>query len=442
MKKTVVLVVLFGINFSAFSQGEDIKIEDLYVDFAIPDISSFSLLGIEEDKISRPGNINKLAVQLKELVPFNTITPGVAVEFSPWLLIKKDVNASSNLDQYRKPLQGLQFNFATANDSVGSHVGLGLRWVIFDDSDPLKNQNLEKEILSLVGDLDPASVVIKAQGYNSTVDSFRDNLFKSYNVTKPEDMVIIDGYLKNHLSSPGSQSKLLNDNATLVDIQDSLSSKYSITLSSNEKEELKELIVAYNRIVMSYVDRDALIESYSKKVKEFKEKWLAEQWNAKAAHIAMGTAWNSADTTWSNLSKDVFTAFGGLSWPLQFSPSDKIKGQAILQTLWRKSYDDSKVEESYFSIGSRILLGNSERRISAEYLFSKSKNRDQIDGMPTMMDDIKVYRGTLGWEMKVAKGTWFELAGGFRKVEGKGAEITSFSTIKYAFNGKSRFDTK
>ncbi|MEP3389891.1 MAG: hypothetical protein ABJO02_17000 [Reichenbachiella sp.] len=442
MKKIVVLVALFGIYFNAFSQDEDIKIEDLYVDFAIPDISSFSLLGIEEDKISRPGNINKLAVQLKELVPFNTITPGVAVEFSPWLLIKKEVKGSSNLDQYRKPLQGLQFNFATANDSVGSHVGLGARWVIFDDADPLKNQNLEKEILSLVEDLDPTSVVTKANNYDRKVISFRESLCKSHHVTDRTGIVAIDEYLKNYLASPGPKDELLNDNATLIDIQDSLSINYSISLTPNEKDQLKQLIIEYNRIIMSYVDRDGLIESYSKKVKEFKEKWLEEQWNAKAAHIAVGTAWNSPDTTWGNLSKDVFTAFGGLSWPLQFSASDKIKGQAILQTLWRKSYDDSKVEESYFSIGSRVLFGNSERRISAEYLFSRSNNRDQIDGMPTMMEDIKVYRGTLGWEMKVAKGTWFELAGGYRKVEGQGAEITSFSTIKYAFNGKSRFDTK
>ncbi|MGD1957832.1 MAG: hypothetical protein ACFB2Y_03205 [Fulvivirga sp.] len=441
-------ILLFGILLPLYSLAQDdskVKIEDLYTDFAIPDVSSFSLLGIEEDKITRPGNINKLAVQLKELVPFNTISPGVAVEFSPFLLIKKELDDNdSNLEEYRKnaSLRGLQLNFATANDSTGSHLGLGIRWVIFDDSDPLMDEEgLEPKILDLLKDLNIDTIENRARNFNRLVDGFRDSIFATGVASSLQDSIEINDLLKDYLANPGPEKSPLNEDVIIKGIEEGFQTGFDLSLKQNQTDWLRDLIIEYNRIVIGYKGRDEVIKSYSTKVGALKEKWKSEMWNARSAHISVGSSWASADSRWGNLMGDKLSFLAGLSWPLQCRSNDKFKGQLILQLLARSSFRDINPEKSRWSLGSKMLFGNSDRRFSIEALYSQTNNRTEIEGMSTMLEDENVLRGTIGWEMKILDGLWFEIAGGFRKVEGGSSDITSFSTLKYAFNGKSRFKT-
>ncbi len=442
MRKLFILIGFLGFSWMAFCQEDGLKLEDLYVDFAIPDISSFSLLGIEDDKITRPGNINKLAVQLKELVPFNTITPGLAVEFSPFLMIKKELDDSLfSLDTYRQSesLRGLQLNFATANDSSGSHFGLGLRWVIFDRSDPLMSEALERDLVDILEDLKIDELVSRAASFNREIDLLRVMIFDSNPNLTRSDQVKIDGWLKTPLRSPTPDKEELPASYTEKSIKDSLSAVYNIQLSEEQNASLIDLIDGYNRIIIGYKGRDAVIASFSAKVAKTKEAWKKQRWNAASAHVSIGTAWASQDSTWGNLSSSKLSFLAGLSLPLQGNDTDKIKGQLIFQALGNVSYDNSNSEQGKFSFGSKLLFGGSDRRVSIEGQYSFLALREEVDGEATMLEDLNVMRGTIGWEMKIVDGLWFEIAGGFRNVDGKSSEITSFSTLKYAFNGKSRF---
>src|SRR6478736_8129729 len=86
------------------------NINDYYIDFAIPDITAFSLLDINTNKINRPGNVKQFAIGVQNYVDANgNLKPGLAMEFAPY---KFFANGDTNNWGKNKSLKNLQISLA------------------------------------------------------------------------------------------------------------------------------------------------------------------------------------------------------------------------------------------------------------------------------------------------------------------------------------------
>ena len=92
------------------------------------------------------------------------------------------------------------------------------------------------------------------------------------------------------------------------------------------------------------------------------------------------------------------------------------------------------------SIGGRVLIGNSDKRLSLEGQYvnalftSMDENGDQIRD--------ESFRWSFGGEIKLSQGNWLELAiGGQRLINGDTRILPSFG-LKHALQNERRFNTK
>ena len=136
MNKIVsVLVFLFLCNsclFSAEDEGPGAENQDnYYIDFAVPDLSAFSLLNTKPVSSSLPGYLKEFAVQLSYQSFENlAVPPGFGVQWSPlYSIAEKDVKSVGDY-RFSRFLQGIQLTGGTMKNSKGSHLALGMKMII------------------------------------------------------------------------------------------------------------------------------------------------------------------------------------------------------------------------------------------------------------------------------------------------------------------------
>ncbi|MFQ5754167.1 MAG: hypothetical protein ACE5HI_19445, partial [bacterium] len=148
------LLVFYFVSVTGFStcsyaqetENPQNHIDSYYIDFAVPDLSAFTLLGVNANQISRPGNVKELAAALLEIAGTNgRISPGIAIEWTP-----SQTFASKNIKDYQKShlIRAITLSFATMKDANATKLGFGLRWIPVDKSDPLMDHELQKDVRS------------------------------------------------------------------------------------------------------------------------------------------------------------------------------------------------------------------------------------------------------------------------------------------------------
>ncbi|WP_108805093.1 hypothetical protein [Aquimarina sp. Aq107] len=169
MKNYLTLVILLFGNL-AFSQNlEGIKeeektekAEEISTEFSIPAIPALELISSDATDISRPSNIKKLAASLYNGIDENgNIKQGLAIEVMPTEYLQINIAP----DEYRNNrLKYILYNtqlslgtIATSGDSTNTDLGWGIRFVIFDNSDPMTNQDFINEFEDLMSDCGPQS---------------------------------------------------------------------------------------------------------------------------------------------------------------------------------------------------------------------------------------------------------------------------------------------
>jgi hypothetical protein len=116
----------------------DTSSSNLALDILVPESPGLKILGTEESNLLRPASPRKLAVALSGFVQNKDALPaGVAVEFSPGLLISGDSLSQSDFHR-RSILYRTRVSIGTrrASESSGAtDVGIGLRVTIHDATD-------------------------------------------------------------------------------------------------------------------------------------------------------------------------------------------------------------------------------------------------------------------------------------------------------------------
>jgi len=420
-----ICLLLWGILSLGFAQTEEktskeeneVTIDDFYIDFSVPDLFAFTLIGVNLNSIARPGNIKEFSIATLDFIDKKgTIKPGIALEWSPFKTF-----ASKSLESYRKHklLHAIQISLATVKDSDATKVGLGLRWVPIDKSDSLMSEDEEMKTIKHLAKYDLSS---------------------SSAERRPKFIKKINSFFSEIQCDPDKRIKLLN----LIDISNP---PKTITVEAIEKEikdEIKKQNIDFledkEQKLLSYIREYIVIikggESPEKEVSRLiykaKEDFEKLSWNADVFYIGLGTLGISEDSTWRNLKLNTFSGVMGYTFPF---PKKSRSSQFILQLQGRKSFRDDSEEKWFISFGGRFLIGNSKNRFSIEGMYSKTKHtQKEMDGNKG--------RVTIGGEFKLSKGLWLEIALGTitnRKLSD--SSILSLFSIKYALQKKRRYDT-
>ncbi len=109
-------------------------------------------------------------------------------------------------------------------------------------------------------------------------------------------------------------------------------------------------------------------------------------------------------------------------------------GQLIGMIQYTNFFKADTNYKSNFLTGVRLIAGNSNLQVSLEWGYNNSKS---IDGKK----DYVYSRATLGAEVKITDGIWFEVATGLNNTL-KGTQKSTpiaLGAFKYALQKKSRF---
>ncbi len=82
-------MVLYLVPIAVSAQNrDDISIDDYYVDYSVPDITAFSILGVNTNDVVRPGNVKEFAAGVVNYISENgNLKPGLAIELAPYRLL-------------------------------------------------------------------------------------------------------------------------------------------------------------------------------------------------------------------------------------------------------------------------------------------------------------------------------------------------------------------
>jgi hypothetical protein len=439
--KYFLLALLLPVQaFSQEKKDEERKIDNYYVDFAVPDLAAYTLLGIESDQVARPGNLKELAIGLSSLTGTNgKFNPSLAIEYSPFMTLSKNSASKRYWKQQFRPAN-LAFSFGTQiDDSLGNRASLGFKWVPVDHSEPLGDTAFYNAVTRLLIDQKTRNEQKYISAYNDEVD----NLLRIKGGLQPVDIV----KFKEHLDIGNTKyrKKLLELQASgkvgslKVALLDSLQ---KIPAYANLSSAVKQALADYTEELVDFtLSRKPFLEQLGDQIKELKEEYKKAKWNALVVQFSLGWVWNSDSATFDDLNKEKFTGFIGVSIPLW--PNKKTwlakHGQGILHVQYTNDKSALTSFESKLSAGARILIGNADNRFSLEGMYSDvTYDAKEPDG--SELKEV-AFRWSVGGEFKLSQGSWLEIAlGGQKLVDGDTRILPSFS-LKHALQNKRRFET-
>lgn len=178
--KKLIAVILTLISITLVSQNAQARIIELVkgerkdsdlagdyrVDFAVPDVPAFSIIGADPSNILRPSSERELFVVASNFIgPENSfnIPKDFAVEFSPLLLAEgKDLK----LEKYKASpwLYRLRVSAATRRETVESaptEIGFGLRVNVIDESDLRTDDTYVKNATEIAGKINAVYVMAR-----------------------------------------------------------------------------------------------------------------------------------------------------------------------------------------------------------------------------------------------------------------------------------------
>lgn len=449
MKKNRLTFIFLLLTTIVIAQEEkdSLSINDLYIDYSVPDFSAFNMLGVDADKVEKPGNLKQFSAGLVNFLGSdNTIQSGLATELSPRNFNKKRDESW----WYRKfRYDNWALSLATANDdSIGTLVSGAIKWVPIDNTEAFADQEFYDEIVLAVSSI----THIEFEKLRKDGNEFENYLIlKLKDVSSDENQLYInlDKILTNSIAF--EKNKLFYANQKKV-VSGAISNpiRYFADTVSNSLTAVgvgqltpqdSLVIINFSSKYVSWLTKSKNSdETVSKKIKEIKDKYKKKNWYKSSMMISAGLVGNSEENKYQELSYRNFSAIVSGSIGFELKKFQKTNAQLILQVKTDGAMQ-SKVEyTNRYSFGGRLLIGNSDNRLSIEGLYSATQLSD--DFITPDFDQIKYFRWSAGVELKVTDGTWLELAiGGQRMFEGDdGTAILPNFVFKHAIQSKKRYN--
>jgi hypothetical protein len=459
MKKTLCAFLLILNSSVLFSQtpGDTTKISDLYLDFAIPDLGAFTLLGVSPQSAIRPGTPKELGTQILNAAGNGKlIQPGVAVDWSPLQTISSKYTTYANYMKSNKKLfRNLQMTFGTVADTGGTKLGYGLKWVLWDNSDPLRDNDFYK-LLTDTTHFKHSSQVAELQGqFASDIANFLKAITEVYKNKVPDtakqnkafikavksDKLMLEAFIfptKKPAEDFVNKKKLLDSCETVIR---NIETKYNckdcaLPLDPILRLRLENLVGDYSKIIERMIYH---LETLSNHVDTLKKDYKKKHWNSFALQIGLGSVANSIDNTWDKLSNTSFKTYLSACGPFGKKRNTDFLRSAewVLSSSYEQKYNtgdtDSSAKEA-MGIAGRFLWAPNEFRVSLDcgLNFVKAKKNEY---------DKKYLRLTIGFEYKISDGNWIELAVGANEpVENwqKTSNIIALASFKHTINKEKR----
>ena len=428
MRRALLLVLAIALAPPAFAQTQtETKIDDLYVDFSVPDVPALALFGLNPNKVARPGDLKELSVSVLPLAAgAEQIGSGVAISWAPVYTFARSVSGYKSGVARR-----LEFSVATSKDAKSDAItlGTGARVILLDRSDPLLNDAFNTAILKIL-ERSLKGPEARDAFWNTQASPVLNDIVARMTREPVAQAELKDGFLDSwDIMSvpPGTTPALqfLRFQRVINRAADPDKNITPVDLSSDPT-----LKARVEQLAQAFVEAEKPPAATSKAalVAE-REKFMEAHWNAPVVSVDVGELSRSSSGTWGDLAaQQLGTAF------LATLPAGK-SGEIVIQVQARKGLGDAPEEERFYSGGGRLLLGNATKRFSVEGLVSDARTLD-----PTTNGTTK--RLTLGTEFRVSKGFWLEVAVGNvwnPGDAGHGADLLSLASLKYAFKTKTRF---
>lgn len=449
MKKIIFIIITGLITHVLHAQNPDsITIDDYYVDFAVPDITAFSILDINSNDVVRPGNIKELAVGIQNYIDAEgNLKPGLAIEIAPYRLMAKALKVRSAWEQ-NKSLKNLQISIGTAQgDSSNLLAAWGINWTPVDRTDPVASRALQNFFANYLANRDSIANQISFAGQRNKhlqdVNQFLNSLSTSAGALSPVAKVSILQYF-----SGGYRNRLIRYDSTdnqlyAIALKDSVlqkMGKLTITLNNTQDQTLSTLIAQNAKLTFTEQKEEKEFEkSFSEALKREKKIFVEENWNRLVIQFKTGSKYNSAENSVKDLALLNWRVFAGVAGRvpgLRNSNTPFAKRSQVIYQVSYINYKDKSMPLNWeFSTGGRLLLGKADKRLSAEFLYSQASLRGET------IEKSEYIRYTIGGEMKIDEGLWLELAiGGQKFLEGNdAARVVPQFGLKYAIQKKSRF---
>lgn len=392
-------------------------INDFYIDFAVPDPSAFTLLDVSSEAVSRPATPKELGAQfLNAAGDGKEIRSGIALEWAPVQTFEKDIIVGMAEYAARRPWRNLTLSFGTLRDTASARMALGMRWVPWDEGDPLIDPDNSRKIVALLkSDNDGgASRTAKTRFLVRKQERFRKI-----------DSAIYDSKIESGADDDFPSVDPLPDSPQPVLLADSLRNiflKHGAGLSPEDSVLIDSIVVEYSRMCEFQRLRKGSRES---RLEEVLQEFAKGHWNASSLQIGGGMVWASGEFTWAGLEGERGTVYASLALKVGGW------GQWIVQPKYSRASDTSGFYD-IASLGSRFLAGRNDMRFSVEGLY-------QFDG--SRKESGHTMKATVGMEFRMGEGLWLEVAGGLENPVDRfeDASILSLGSLKYAFREKPRF---
>lgn len=462
--KKLLLLGLMALSLTSFSQDRETKdtleIDDFYIDFTVPDISAFSILDIEPNSVSKPGNIKEFSLGLTNYISKDgDLRPGLAVEWAPFMTFSKDAEKwkSKNDNNLKFQWKNILFSAATATDSTNVKLGTAVKFAPIDKTNPFNNSQWVEEVSNYFYEgiekrnLDDAELDVKYNRHNERLlrfsfellednNSFYDSTFHVLHINVDEftywkdyydsTIVILDRFtLKRNVIerlveklSKHSLDHLYNTNSTDIDLF-----AEEFTNAYFENYSVKNMDITFNEYLL-------------KKKALFKKK----NWNKLAVQATYGIVSNSSTTRIEDLSSQYWSAAISAGFPLTrskgwFKNSEKVhdffrnKSQLLLVGKYSDYLFEDSVATSSLFTGGRLLIGNSDKRFSVELGYIHQEN--SVLGINQFG-----WRYSVGAEFKIMNSYWLEFSvGGQTFDDALGLSILPRLAFRHSFGNESRF---
>ncbi len=392
-------------------EGPARNLDTYYVDFSVPDLSAFTLLGVNGARVSRPGNVRALATALTNgLNTRGTLEQGTGLEVA----LLRVLAAPRTLDAYRPLRDRLTLSGAALREADTTRFGLGFRWVLVDRADPYDRRNglRDSVVAALDRALDRGLTADRRQAYQDGLIGFWAALLPD----SPDAAFALAGAFD--VSTPPDP---LTVDAVTARAQDSLDA-HGLALTPEQAARVRGLAEEYVRLVRveQDVDVDAEVEAA---VVDAKRRFRDRTWNAFSVQVAGGGTFRTAAGPGSLAGEEV-AGFASVAYPIL-----PRHGQLVAHAQVRLPVGATGTPVQA-TVGGRLLLGTSTRRLSVEALYGANDAR---------LEAARSVRFSVGGEFRLADGTYLELATGLDNPESGASRFLTLGALRYALRSDRRF---
>ncbi len=403
------------------------SLDAYYVDFSVPDLAAFTLLGVDVSRVSRPGNVRETALALVNgLNASGEAEAGVGVEVALARVLAAP--------QVRADYDGLRdrftVSFATDRQDDAARVALGVRWVPVDKADPYEDAGLRRAVGRALDDAlaDRPTATETAAFANALVEALQA-------LGAADDALALDRDSLRDVRRTFSAERDALRALDRVPPPDTAraSLRRRIAAAAGVPPSRVRLTPALDALAVRYAALAALaneVDSRARldaRVVAAKDSFRAATWNAFSLQVAAGVT--ATVPTLGDARAEAVRAFGGVSLPLGRRGQLVGHGQIALPLDGETADDVAPGGEVQASVGGRLLWGTATQRFAVEALWGT--NDPRLDGE----DHLRL---TVGAEVRVDDGVYLELVTGLDDL-GDGARLLSLGGLRYAFRKDRRF---